>query len=63
MGKYRNRTYPLRLDNEIMDKLKIISEIEDRPISRIMTKMAKEYIKAYEDEHGEIVIGGGQKIE
>ena len=54
MGQYKNKAYPLRLDNEIMDKIKAIANMEDRPISKQIERMLKEQIAIYEKEHGTI---------
>lgn len=54
MGEYKNKTYPLRLDNNLMDKLRKLAEQEDRPLSKQIERIAREYIQAYEQEHGEI---------
>lgn len=57
MGAYKNKTYPLRLDNELMDKVRAIAEKEDRKISDQLAKIVKEYVKNYEEQNGNIVIG------
>lgn len=54
MGEYKNKTYPLRLDNNLMDKLRKLAEQEDRPLSKQIERIVREYIQAYEQEHGEI---------
>lgn len=54
MGTYKNKAYPLRIDNELMEKVRILAEQEDRPISRQLERIIKEYIQQYEQEHGEI---------
>lgn len=56
MGQYKNKTYPLRLDNELMEKIRIIANKEDRPISKQIERVIREYVKIYEQEHGEIQI-------
>jgi len=56
MGEYKNKAYPLRLDNQLMSKVRKIAEQEDRPLSRQLEKIVKEYINKYEAEHGEIQI-------
>lgn len=59
MGKYKNKTYPLRIDDDLMEKVKIIAEKEDRPVSRQLERIIKQYIEQYEHEHGNIPSGGG----
>lgn len=54
MSKYKNRAYSLRIDNTLQDKVRAIAEIEDRPISKQYERIVREYIQAYEAEHGEI---------
>lgn len=54
MGEYKNKTYPLRLDNNLMDKLRKLAEQEDRPLSKQIERIVREYIQTYEQEHGEI---------
>ena len=54
MGEYKNKTYPLRLDNNLMDKLRKLAEQEDRPLSKQIERIVREYIQSYEKEHGEI---------
>ena len=54
MGEYKNKTYPLRLDNNLMDKLRKLAEQEDRPLSKQIERIVRKYIQAYEQEHGEI---------
>ena len=54
MGEYKNKTYPLRLDNNLMNKLRKLAEQEDRPLSKQIERIVREYIQAYEQEHVEI---------
>ncbi len=58
MGKYKNKAYSLRIDNELMDKVKIIAEDEDRPVSKQLERIIRQYIDQYEKAHGEIIVGG-----
>ena len=65
MGKYKNRTFTLRIDNILQDKVKIIAEREDRPITTQYERIVKKYIEEYEAQHGPILLpeqkstGGG----
>ena len=54
MGTYKNKAYTLRIDNELMEKLKICCINEDRTINKQIERLVREYIKNYESEHGEI---------
>ncbi len=56
MGEYKNKTYPLRLDNALMAKLRIIAELEDRPLSKQIERIIKQFIDEYESAHGAIDI-------
>ncbi len=59
MGKYKNKAYSLRIDNELMEKVKIIAEDEDRPISKQLERIIRQYIDQYEEKHGKIETGEG----
>ena len=59
MGKYKNKAYSLRIDNELMEKVKIIAENEDRPISKQLERIIRQYVEQYEEEHGKIETEGG----
>ena len=59
MGKYKNKAYSLRIDNELMEKVKIIAENEDRPISKQLERIIRQSVEQYEEEHGKIETGGG----
>ncbi len=54
--KYKNKTYPLRIDNILQEKVKIIANENDRPISKQYEKIVREYIEKYEKENGKIII-------
>ena len=54
MGTYKNKAYTLRIDNNLMDKIKTIALKEDRPISKQIERMLKEQVEKYENEHGNI---------
>ena len=56
MGQYKNKTYPLRIDNELMEKIRTIAEKEDRPISKQIERMLRNAVNEYESEHGTIDI-------
>ena len=51
---YKNKTYPLRIDNKLQDKIKYIADINDRPVSKQYERIIREYIEKYELEKGEI---------
>lgn len=54
MGKYKNKTYSLRIDDDLMKKVKMIAEKEDRPVSKQLERIIRQYIEQYEQEHGRI---------
>ena len=54
MGNYKNKAYPLRIDNELMDKTKKIAELEDRPVNKQIERIIRIFVEEYEKEHGEI---------
>lgn len=56
MATYKNKTYPLRIDNELMEKVRKIAENEDRKISQQLERIIREYVKNYENKNGEIQI-------
>ena len=56
MGTYKNKAYTLRIDNNLMDKIKTIAITEDRPISKKIERMLKDQVEQYENEHGNIKI-------
>lgn len=56
MGTYKNKAYTLRIDNNLMDKIKTIAITEDRPISKQIERMLKDQVEQYENEHGNIKI-------
>lgn len=59
MGKYKNKTFTLRIDNILQEKVKIIAEKEDRPITSQYERIVRSYIEAYEAQHGPIETGEG----
>ncbi|MCM1266809.1 MAG: ribbon-helix-helix domain-containing protein [Bacteroidales bacterium] len=54
MGKYKNKSYSLRIDDELMKKVKMIAESEDRPVSKQLERIIKQYVEQYEEEHGRL---------
>ena len=56
MSQYKNKTYPLRIDNELMEKIRTIASAEDRTINKQIERMLKESVEQYENKHGNIKI-------
>ena len=54
MGKYKNKSYSLRIDDDLMKKVKKIAEAEDRPISKQLERIIRQYVEQYEKENGRI---------
>ena len=54
MVKHKNKAYPLRLDEDLMKKVKIIAEREDRPISKQLERIIRQYVEQYEQKEGRI---------
>lgn len=54
MGTYKNKTYPLRIELEIMEKIKEIAKIEDRTTNKQIERILRKYIEDYESRNGEI---------
>lgn len=58
MNEHKNKAYSLRLDDELMNKVRIIAEKEDRPLSKQFERIVKDFISRYELENGSINIDG-----
>lgn len=54
MGKYKNKAYSLRIDENLMSKVKAIAEKEDRPVSKQLERIIRLYVEEYEQENGHI---------
>lgn len=50
MDKHINKAYSLRIDSEIMDKIKIIAKKENRYANKQIEYILKKYIEQYEAE-------------
>lgn len=55
MGRQAN-PYPLRIEREVMEKLRVIAKNNGRSINKEIETMIRQYIAAYEKEHGEIEV-------
>lgn len=49
-------SYTLRIDEEIHEKMKVVSKEQMRSLNSQLEYVMKEFIKKYEKEHGEIVV-------
>lgn len=50
------RVFTLRLQDEVFDKLELISKNEHRSLTNLIEYVLLQYIEQYENEHGEIQI-------
>ena len=50
------KSFTLRIDGQMLDKLHIIAEYEGRSANGQLTVMIRDLIKEYEDRNGEIEI-------
>lgn len=48
--------YPLRLDDTLQKKIKILAKLNDRSFRAQVENILKNYVAAYEKENGEIKI-------
>lgn len=55
MGNYKNKTYPLRIDENVLNKVRTIAEKEKRSANMQIEKILAEYIDGYEKTNGNIV--------
>ena len=53
---YKNKTYSLRIPNELQQKIKIIAKREDRKTSQQYELIIRNWINDYEAIHGEIKV-------
>lgn len=56
MGTYKNKAYSLRIDADVMDKMKIIADNNSRSKNKEIEHALKKYVDVYEAQHGEIKI-------
>lgn len=53
----------IRIDEEMLDKLHVVADYEARSANGQILILIRDCIKQYENEHGEIIIGGEKKSE
>ena len=53
---YKNKTYSLRIPNELQQKIKIVAKREDRKTSQQYELIIRNGINDYEAIHGEIKV-------
>ncbi len=54
MNKYKNSTYPLRIRQDIIDKMKIIAFENSRSLNKEIEQACISYVINYETKQGEI---------
>lgn len=54
-------SYPLRLDEEIMEKIKILSEQNSRSLNKQLEFIVKNYLNDYEKTNGEIPLSNSHE--
>lgn len=56
MGQYKNKTYPLRLNNDLRLKVEYIADKEFRKISQQYELIISKYVEQYEVNHGQLIV-------
>lgn len=54
--KKQPNAYPLRLEETLSKKIRVLAEINDRSFKGQIENILKNFIKDYEDAHGEILV-------
>ena len=62
MGDYKNKTYPLRIDNDLRIKVEYIAKIEDRKVSQQYERIIRNYVTEYEAVNGDLVVNSDGTI-
>lgn len=52
-GNYKNKTYPLRIEEEILDSIKAIAALEGRTANKQIEKILDEWIIEYTENKNE----------
>ena len=60
MGEYKNKAFTLRINDNIMQKIKNIAENEGRTANKQIERILKIYIEEYEKNNGTININIGR---
>jgi hypothetical protein len=62
MGEHKNKTYPLRINNDLRLKIEFIAETEVRKLSQQYELIIKKYIDEYELHNGKLIIDEDGKV-
>lgn len=65
MDSHKNKAYPLRINNELMEKIKIIAgrSKEKRSVNKYIELILKRHVTEYEYKNGFIKIDLGNEID
>ncbi len=55
MGQQEN-PYPLRIEKEVMDKIRVLAKENGRSINKQIEFSLKQYLAAHEKDHGPIAV-------
>ena len=62
MKKKQANAYPLRLDEVLKKKIKVLAQDNDRSFRGQVENILKKYVVDYEREHGEITTDGKDQL-
>lgn len=48
------KSFSIRIDRELLEKLRIVADRENRSLSKQIAVIVERHIKKYEEEHGRI---------
>ena len=48
--------YPLRIDDEVMEKIRVVANENGRSVNREIEYVLKQHVKDYEEKNGVIVL-------
>ncbi|MBQ8404266.1 MAG: Arc family DNA-binding protein [Clostridia bacterium] len=57
------KSYSVRIDEELLDKLHVVAEYEGRSANKQIIMLVREAVAKYEAKYGEIKIGGSKNKE
>lgn len=58
---YKNKTYSLRIPNELQEKIKHIAKVENRKMSQQYELIIRNFINDWEAVHGPIRVEEGEE--
>lgn len=54
--KKQSNAYPLRIDETLSEKIKVLAKENDRSYKGQIENILKKFVSDYEKEHGEIIL-------